>query len=162
MPKIYHQHLPLHHYSNCRSINKIWGAATGVGSEIFSPEVPAGCARKGVGPGPRELRPGRVRQPASARAAKGFAVTGLSTRAPLRPTCRRRVRSYSSKEGPRWRHSPATAGSNATGAATRDRSRLALCHNGTMLKQLEPGGRWRVTALHIEDVARDPAWRSET
>ena len=46
--------------------------------------------------------------------------------------------------------------------STRHRSRRALCHNGTMLKQLEPGGRWRVTALHIEDVARDPAWRSET
>jgi len=37
--------------------------------------------------------------------------------------------------------------------STRHRSRRALCHNGTMLKQLEPGGRWRVTALHIEDVA---------
>src|SRR5215469_3736447 len=115
------------------------------------------------GSGPRGLRPGRVRQPASTRAAKGLAVTGHSTRAPLRPTCRRRVRSYSSKEGPRWRHSPATAGSNATGAAAPATARGSRCAaTGKMLKQPEPGGRWRFTVLRLQDVARDPAWRSET
>ena len=45
--------------------------------------------------------------------------------------------------------------------STSDRSRLALCRNGKMLKQPAPGGRWRFTILRSEDIAGDPAWRSE-
>ncbi|MBO0738445.1 MAG: hypothetical protein J2P48_18035 [Alphaproteobacteria bacterium] len=45
---------------------------------------------------------------------------------------------------------------------TSNRSRLALCRNGKMLKQPAPGERWRFTILRSEDIAGDPAWRSET
>jgi len=43
----------------------------------------------------------------------------------------------------------------------RDHSRLALCRNGRLLRQRQPGTRWWITTLLLEDVARDPAWRSE-
>ena len=38
----------------------------------------------------------------------------------------------------------------------------ALCHNGKMLKQPAPGGRWRFTILRTEEIAGDPAGRRET
>ncbi|MBO0739543.1 MAG: hypothetical protein J2P48_23885 [Alphaproteobacteria bacterium] len=44
----------------------------------------------------------------------------------------------------------------------RDHSRLALCRNGQLLRQRQPGGRWWITTLLLDDVSRDPAWRGET
>lgn len=41
-------------------------------------------------------------------------------------------------------------------------ARLVLCRNGKRLLQTQRRRRWRVTTLRIEDIALDPAWRSET
>src|SRR5215471_14368641 len=160
MPKINHQHLPLHHYSNCRSLSKIWGAATGVGSEIFSPEVPAGAREKGSGRAPE----------GSGQAASASLPRRGQRRASARQTSQRRshcdrhekTREILFVEG---RSAMATLSGNGGAErfwkSTRDRSRLALCRNGKLLKQREPSGRRRFTVLRLEDVARDPAWRSE-
>ena len=113
MSKIYHRHLPLH-ITRTADRSARYGGRQQVWVARFSRRRSRrGAREKGSGRAPD----GSGRQPASARAAKGFAVTGLSTRAPLRTDMRRGGRSYSSKEDPRWRYCLAMAEQSASGKA---------------------------------------------